>query len=74
MHEFELGVLKNVLKHLIRILYVVDPSNVARLNERYVEHLRAIDISVLDLHNVDTWQYHHLGLMAYADFLRTPWR
>ena len=52
MHEFELGVLKNVLKHLIRILYVVDPSNVARLNERYVEHVHAINISVLDLHNI----------------------
>ena len=51
MHEFELGVLKNVLKHLIRILYAVDPPNVAQLNERYVEHLRIINISTLDLHD-----------------------
>lgn len=36
MHEFELGILKNVLKHLIRILYVVNPANVATLNERYL--------------------------------------
>ncbi|KIM65881.1 hypothetical protein SCLCIDRAFT_22423 [Scleroderma citrinum Foug A] len=36
MHEFELGILKNVLKHLIRILYFVDPANVARLNKRYL--------------------------------------
>ena len=36
MHELELGILKNVLKHLIRILYFVDPANVARLNKRYV--------------------------------------
>ena len=49
MHEFELGILKNVLKHLIRILYVLDPSNVARLNEWYVEHLHVINIGVLDL-------------------------
>ena len=49
MHEFELGILKNVLKHLIRILYVLDPSNVARLNEWYVEQLHVINIGVLDL-------------------------
>ncbi|KIK11948.1 hypothetical protein PISMIDRAFT_121800, partial [Pisolithus microcarpus 441] len=36
MHEFELGILKNVLQHLIRILYAVNPANVARLSERYV--------------------------------------
>ncbi|KIK11741.1 hypothetical protein PISMIDRAFT_122141 [Pisolithus microcarpus 441] len=34
MHEFELGILKSVLKHLIRILYVIDPSLVSTLNER----------------------------------------
>lgn len=38
MHEFELGVLKNVLKHLIRILHGLDPSKVATLNERYEIH------------------------------------
>lgn len=38
MHEFELGVLKNVLKHLIRILHSSDPSKVATLNERYEIH------------------------------------
>ena len=52
MHKFELGVLKNVLKHLIRILYAVEPSNVAQLNERWVEHLHAINISILDLHDI----------------------
>ena len=36
MHEFELGVAKNTLKHLVRILYCVDPSKVALLNDRYI--------------------------------------
>ncbi|KIM70496.1 hypothetical protein SCLCIDRAFT_18613 [Scleroderma citrinum Foug A] len=35
MHEFELGVLKSVLKHLIRILYAINPSLVSTVNERY---------------------------------------
>ena len=34
MHEFELGILKSVLKHLIRILYTLDPGLVIVLNER----------------------------------------
>ena len=34
MHEFELGILKSVLKHLIRILYALDPRLVTVLNER----------------------------------------
>ena len=36
MHEFELGILKSILKHLIRILYVLDPGLVIVLNERQV--------------------------------------
>ena len=52
MHEVELGLVKNMLKHLIRILYAVDPSSVAQLNERLVEHLHAINISILDLHDI----------------------
>ena len=36
MHEFELGILKSVLKHLIRILYTLDPGLVTVLNERQV--------------------------------------
>lgn len=41
MHEFELGVVKNILKHLIRILYCVDPSQIALLNERYAHIFRS---------------------------------
>jgi len=33
MHEFELGILKSVLSHLIQILYVLDSELVAILNE-----------------------------------------
>ena len=36
MHEFELGVLKSVLKHLIQILYGIDEDLVSTLNERLV--------------------------------------
>jgi hypothetical protein len=37
MHEFELGVWKNLFTHLIRILYAADRGGrlVAELNERY---------------------------------------
>ncbi|KAI6117907.1 hypothetical protein EV401DRAFT_2057613 [Pisolithus croceorrhizus] len=35
MHKFELGILKSVLKHLIRILYAIDPSLVSTLNKQF---------------------------------------
>lgn len=34
LHEFELGILKSVLKHLLRIVFVVDPHRIDLLNER----------------------------------------
>ena len=34
LHEFELGVLKAVLKHLLCILYTVDPRKIEVLNKR----------------------------------------
>ena len=34
LHEFELGVLKSVLMHLVRILYSIDPRRVWTLNNR----------------------------------------
>ena len=34
MHEFELGILKSVLKHLVQILYALDPGLIIVLNER----------------------------------------
>ena len=34
MHEFELGILKSILKHLIQILYALDPGLIIVLNER----------------------------------------
>ena len=34
LHEFESGVLKNVLKHLLRIVYAIDPRRIEILNER----------------------------------------
>ncbi|KAF9232549.1 hypothetical protein BU15DRAFT_90630 [Melanogaster broomeanus] len=35
LHEFELGILKSVLIHLIRILFSIDPEKVWILNERF---------------------------------------
>jgi hypothetical protein len=34
MHEFELGVWKNIFTHLIRILYAVNPALVIELDSR----------------------------------------
>lgn len=37
MHEFELGIWKGVLTHLIRMLHSLDRSKIMLLNERYVQ-------------------------------------
>lgn len=36
MHEFELGVWKSVLTHLIRILHCLGPNTVNEFNKRFV--------------------------------------
>ena len=35
LHEFELGVLKSILKHLLRIIYTSVPVHIDVLNHRY---------------------------------------
>ena len=34
LHEFELGVFKSILKHLLRLIYTVDPNHINMLNKR----------------------------------------
>lgn len=34
LHEFELGVFKSVFKHLLRLLYAMDPRMIPILNDR----------------------------------------
>lgn len=36
LHEFELGIWKQVFVHLIRLLIAMGPEAVASMNERYV--------------------------------------
>lgn len=36
LHEFELGVFKSVFKHLLRLLYAIDPNTVAILDDQCV--------------------------------------
>jgi hypothetical protein len=36
LHEFDLGILKSVLKYLLRILHAVNPSRIHVVNDRYV--------------------------------------
>ena len=64
MHEFELGVLKNVLKHLIRVLHSLDPSKIATLNERYEVHefKRLISLMI----PIVTPPFHLLELVPYG--------
>jgi hypothetical protein len=38
LHEFELGLLKSVLTHLLRILHLLDPANLSIVNQRYGVH------------------------------------
>lgn len=75
MHEFKLGVLKSVLKHLIRILYAIDRNLVSTLNERlvFLTHYSCILILITENIIADFLQYHHLGLVESAVFRRT-WR
>ncbi|KAG1817488.1 uncharacterized protein BJ212DRAFT_1199727, partial [Suillus subaureus] len=35
LHEFELGVLKVVMMHLMQLLYAIDPQKIDIINERY---------------------------------------
>lgn len=35
LHEFDIGILKTILQHLLRILYKVDPTCINVLNKRY---------------------------------------
>ena len=35
LHEFDLGILKTILQHLLRILYKVDATHINVLNKRY---------------------------------------
>ena len=50
LHEFDLGIFKSVLKHLLRTLHAVDPSHIHVVNDRYVlshlyEHTTALHLS-----------------------------
>lgn len=36
LHEFELGVWKSVLEHLLRMLFAISSDTVRELNERYL--------------------------------------
>ena len=40
MHEFELGMVKYMLRHLVRILYCTGPGSIALLNKRYTAGYR----------------------------------
>jgi len=75
MHEFELGVLKSALKHLIWILYVIDPCLVSTLNERSVSSAFLTQCSwqtdiLLTGNGIVFLRYHHSGLMESAVFRR----
>jgi hypothetical protein len=45
LHEFELGVWKAVLTHLIRMLHVCGEEKVQMFNQRYVHNLYWVSIS-----------------------------
>ena len=36
LHEFELGIFKSVFRHLLRLLYAINPGMVTVLNDRCV--------------------------------------
>ena len=58
MHEFELGILKNVFKQLARILHAAAPANIGKLNEWYVYLCRSSSNSGEALYT-GIWQCLH---------------
>ena len=71
MHEFELGVLKSVLKHLIQILYAIDADLVSTLNERLAFLYYSCYTIAYSRNIADFLRYRHLGLVEFAIFRRT---
>lgn len=45
LHEFELGIVKAVMSHLMRLLYAIDPRKVVVVDERYGVHVRCTNAS-----------------------------
>ena len=73
MHEFKLGVLKSVIKHLIRILYIIDLGLVSTLNQQSVPSVFLTQCSwqadiLITGNDIDFLQYHRLGLTESVVF------
>jgi len=50
MHEFELGVWKATLTHLIRILHVFGEDAIQNLNQRYIDQFIVVSsLTFLDI-------------------------
>ena len=69
LHEFELGVWKAILSHLIRILYTIGNNAVATLDQRF-----ASKFPINEVINIDCWTLtgsvtcQHLVETRYASF------
>ena len=69
MHEFKLGVLKTVLKHLIWILYAIGANLVSTLNEWLALLIYHSCYTVTySWYITDFLWYRHLGLVEFAVF------
>lgn len=72
MHEFELGVWKATLTHLIRILTSIGPSVVIKLNARYVFTTSSFRL-LIDFCLSGMWRYRRLEEQPFANSEQT-WR
>ena len=63
LHEFELGMWKAVLAHLLRILIAAGDSAINKLDARYVprntSHVRSYDDLLQLCHHANVWAKHH---------------
>jgi len=70
LHEFELGVWKAVLSHLIRILYAIGSDAVTTLDRRFVFKYLILGIIDIDSHTGTGTCLHSVGTQ-YANFTTT---
>ena len=68
LHEFELGVWKAVLTHLLRMLESLEESKIHELDRRYMFHPNVLN-SIYSRLYLDTAKSRHLGGTLFAGFL-----
>ncbi|KIK14700.1 hypothetical protein PISMIDRAFT_17112 [Pisolithus microcarpus 441] len=75
LHEFELGVFKSVFRHLLRLLYAINPEAINILNMRFREirsfgkaSIRRFPLDVSEMHQCAAWHFQNVLQCAIPAF------